>query len=108
MSKEATQELLMGAVMVLLAYAAYRHFKPAPAKAPAQAKMAQPSQGFAAGEPSPSSTYTGSPYTSLTDLLTGTTHDIGEFQGRNYLNEISDPLEPVNPYDGIKLVNRPW
>ena len=88
MSKEQTQELMMGAVLVVLAYALYRHFKPSKvaSKAPATA-------GIMPGEPAPKSygDYTGSPITSMLDLLAGTVTDIGAYQGKNYLDDISDP-----------------
>lgn len=106
MNKETTQELMMGAVLVMLVYAAYKHFMPAPAKV--ATKTAQPSgqagQGVAIGEPAP---YTGSPFTMLQDLLSGTTHDIGSFQGKNYLNDISE-VKPYNPNDGFKTLVAPW
>lgn len=119
MSNEKTQELMMGAVMVLLAYAAYRHFKPsAPTtRAPAPAKMAPgmaPSvspytAGYAAGAPSPSSSYDGSPFTSLQDIMQGSTHDIGGYQGRNYLDEIAEPIvSGYNAGDGFKTLVAPW
>jgi len=94
MNKEATQELMMGAVLVLLAYAAYRHFTANNAP-PTAGEPAAPRQGIASSLlPSTTKRPTTqarmpSPYTSLTDLLSGTTHDIGAYEGRNYLDEIS-------------------
>lgn len=98
MNKDALQSLAMGGVLVVLAYAAYSHFRPATAaKRPAQATGG--TVGASAGLPSwmtstpqAQAPYTGSPFTALENLFTGVTEDVGEFQGRNYLNEMASPL----------------
>lgn len=97
MTKDDIQDLAVGAVLVVLAYAVYRHFKTAPAAAPA------PRAGVAVGEPPPS------PFTTLQDLLSGTVQDIGSFGGRNYLNEIADPgLNGNQGRDSIVMPGALW
>ena len=98
MNKDALQSLAMGGVLVVLAYAAYNHFKPATAaKRPAQGAggAVAPSMGVPDYMTSPQQTkapYTGSPFTALENIFTGVTEDVGAFQGRNYLNEMAAPL----------------
>lgn len=104
MNKEATQELMMGAVLVLLAYAAYRHFSQAKPPSIAAPTTPRPTTSGGAGggktnmpnlaptAPWAQPAAAPSPFTSLANLLTGTTHDIGGFQGTNYLNTIAEPM----------------
>ncbi len=85
MNKDQINELLMGAAVVALAYALYKHFKPGANAAASPAPAVAPAQvgggaAFAYGEPSP--------FTTLTDLLSGTVHDIGGFNGENYLADM--------------------
>ncbi|MGZ4837642.1 MAG: hypothetical protein ACXVZR_03770 [Terriglobales bacterium] len=84
MSKDEVHELLMGAALVALGYALYQHFKTKPATAPMPA-ITTPAQAV---ENNYTTTGPSSPFTSLTDLLTGTVHDIGGFGGTNYLAQI--------------------
>jgi hypothetical protein len=89
---------MMGAAVVALAYALYKHFKPGAAKAaPA---TAQPSGGaaFAYGAPSP--------FTTLADLLSGAVHDIGSFDGQNYLGTIE--AGPVVAGNGPRAPGALW
>lgn len=84
MTKDQVQELMMGAALVALGYALWQHFKrPAsPAAATSQAAAQQQAGGaeFAYGEPSP--------FTTLQDLLSGAVHDIGSWNGENYLADL--------------------
>jgi len=94
MNKESLQHLAMGAALVLLAYAAYSHFKtPAPVAkaAPRNTGVVGPMPGRL---PDVQPEYTGSALTRLDDLLTGTTTDIGAFEGRNYMDEMDDDAQP--------------
>lgn len=92
MTKDDVQSLMIGAVLAVLGYAAYKHFKAAPTA------VAPPAgQGAPVAPPSP--------YTSLTDLLTGVVHDIGSYEGRNYLNEMADPL--INGNGGKDSIVKP-
>ena len=106
MKQDDVQSLMMGLVMVALGYALYKHFKPgttAPGAAPRPAQgPGGTSQSFAYGEPSP---YTGSPFTALSDILSGTVIDVGSYGGRNYLNEISDPM--LNGNGGRDSIRKP-
>lgn len=84
MSKEELNDLMMGAALVALGYALLQHFKQPAAALPAAgmpspggAAAAAGGPAFAAGEPSP--------FTTINDLLTGTVHDLGGYQGQNYL-----------------------
>lgn len=84
MTRDDIHDLALGAALAILGYALYKHFQ--------------------AGQPLPASTATAvtavennyttsgptSPYTSLTDLLSGTVHDIGGWQGHNYLAGLED------------------
>lgn len=88
MKKEAMQEVAMGAALLLLAYAVYRQFRPAAGRS------------VAATSKPKNQVYTGSPLTAVTDVYTGNVYDVGGFGGRNYLNEIADPL--VSGYDDGK------
>jgi hypothetical protein len=81
MTRDEINDLVLGAVVVVLGYALYKHFKAQqPAAAPSQ-------QQIAIGEAAGNGNTTGpaSPFTTLQDLLTGTVHDIGGFGGTNYL-----------------------
>jgi len=109
MNKESLQHLAMGAALVLLAYAAYSHFKtPAPA-----AKAAPRNTGVVGPMPMPMPSrlteeqpeYTGSPFTRLDDLLTGTTTDIGSFQGKNYLDDMENDYTE-SPLSSVVLPGR--
>lgn len=83
MNQSEVHDLMLGAVAAVLVYALYKHFKPgasaatAPAVAPVQTGGGA---AFAYGEPSP--------FTSMTDLLTGAIHDIGGYDGQNYLADM--------------------
>lgn len=83
MSRDDVNDLILGAVVVVLGYALYKHFKvqaPAASSTPTQ-------MGIAVGEVTGNATTSGptSPYTSIKDLLSGAVHDIGGFDGKNYL-----------------------
>ena len=91
MTNEDMKSLILGTALVVAGYAIYRQFKPA-ASAPAAG------QGIAPGEPAPS------PYTTLNDLLSGAVLDIGEWGGRNYVNEMADPL--INGNNGKDSIVR--
>lgn len=83
MNKDQIQELMMGVAVVALGYALYKHFKPGAAVATKAAAVSTASAGgpaFAYGA--------SSPFTSMKDLLTGTVHDFGEYQGENYLADM--------------------
>jgi hypothetical protein len=87
MTREDIHDLALGAVLVVLGYALYRHFK-------AQPLPAGPTpQQIAIGETAGNANTSGpnSPFTTLNDLLTGTVHDIGGFGGENYLALLEEP-----------------
>jgi hypothetical protein len=102
MTKDDIQDLLVGAVVVALGYALWRHFKPAQAVVAAPPAPTGPRTGVTVGAPSPSA----SPFTSLTDLLSGAVHDIGGYQGRNYLDEMADPV--LQGRDSIVVQEALW
>lgn len=109
MNKEAVQNLMVGAVMIVLGYAVFQHFRkpaaPGAAPRPAQGPGGT-AQSFAPGAPSP---YTGSPFTAVFDLMSGTTQDVGSFGGRNYMNDMADPMLNGNGgRDSIVLPGAPW
>lgn len=84
MSKDEMHDLALGAALVILGYALYKHFKagqPLPASTAAAVNAVE--NNYTTSGPA-------SPFTSLTDLLTGTVHDIGGYQGHNYLAELED------------------
>lgn len=89
MKKSDIHDLMLGAVVVVLGYALYQHFKTAPSSQPYTPYGKTP-MGVNVGETvgGANSDGSASPFTSLRDLLTGTVHDIGGFNGRNYLAEI--------------------
>lgn len=89
MNKDQVQELMLGAVVAVLAYALYKHFK-APAAGQPSTPYGQKPMGFAVGEPTAQSRP--NPFTNLNDLLTGAVHDIGGYQGQDYLATMGDPL----------------
>lgn len=94
MTREEINDLVLGAVVVVLGYALYQHFKaqqPAAGAAPTRASVAV---GEAAGNANTSGL--NSPFTTLQDLLTGTVHDIGGFDGTNYLALMEAPT--VKPW----------
>ena len=108
MSKDAVQNLMVGAVMIVLGYAVIQHFRkpaaPGAAPRPTQGPGGT-AQSFAPGAPA----YTGSPFTAMADLLSGTTQDVGSFGGRNYLNEMADPMLNGNRgRDSIFVAGAPW
>lgn len=84
MSKDDMEQLMLGAVIAVLGYALYKHFNPSSA-GPAPTS----SLGVAVGEvASNGNTGPVSPFTMLENLLTGTVHDIGGFDGTNWLAQI--------------------
>lgn len=93
MSKDATQDLMMGAVVVVLAYAMYRHFKPAsaPARAPVGSSTApRPSSGVS---------WTNDPTgpTTLWGYINGDPV-ADNWIGKDYLSMIApSPLEQLTP-----------
>lgn len=98
MNKDAVQDLMTGAVVVVLAYAMYRHFVKAPgasaSKLVPQAMMPRPQ---AVNVP------VASPYTTIYDYMAGGLVDYGAFDGRNYLAELETGGQrpprngPINP-----------
>jgi hypothetical protein len=91
MSRDDIHDLMLGAVVVVLGYALYKHFKQPAAPAPSPATIAI---GEAAGNANTSGP--NSPFTTLQDLLTGTVHDIGGFGGTNYLAIMEE--QPITRY----------
>jgi len=77
-------DLALGAALIVLGYALYKHFQ---ASQPLPASTAT---AVTAVENNYTTTGPTSPYTSLTDLLSGTVHDIGGWQGQNYLAGLED------------------
>ena len=77
MNKDQIQELMLGAAVVALCYALYKHFRP---DAPKKRAAGAGGPAFAYGAPSP--------FTSMRDLLTGTVNDMGAFEGQTYLTDI--------------------
>jgi hypothetical protein len=78
MNKEQIQELILGAAVVALGYALWKNFK----------GSAKVSTKTAAGGVTVAPYGAVSPFTSLTDLLTGTVSDIGAYEGVNYLGQL--------------------
>jgi hypothetical protein len=95
MKRDDVHDLMLGAVLVVLGYALYKHFNPTSATT---APAAQTPMGIAVGEVASNATTSGpkSPYTSLQDLLAGAVHDIGGFGGTNYLAMLEGPT--INPW----------
>lgn len=79
MNKDEIQELILGVAVVALGYALWKNFKGG-----AVAVGTKSSAGGVTVAPYGAV----SPFTSLTDLLSGTTHDIGSFNGQNYLAQM--------------------
>lgn len=110
MNKDQINELLTGVAAVALAYALYKHLKPgssgavvpspAAIKAAAAdaAQAAQAGPAFAYGAPSP--------FTSMTDLLTGTVNDMGSWQGVDYLATIEEAPKVYG--NGPRVVGGYW
>jgi hypothetical protein len=88
MNKEQINELIMGVAVVALGYALWKNFRPG-----AAAQVATK-----AGAPSP--------FTGMTDLLTGTVNDTGAFEGVNYLAQI-ESAAPVYG-NGPRVAGRYW
>lgn len=84
MTRDDMHDLALGAALVILGYALYKHFQagqPLPASTANAVKAVE--NNYTTSGPT-------SPYTSLTDLLSGTVHDIGGWQGHNYLAGLED------------------
>jgi hypothetical protein len=90
MKRDDIHDLMLGAVLVVLGYALYKHFNPT---STTTAPAVRSPMGIAVGEVMGNATTSGptSPFTSLKDLLSGTVHDIGGFDGTNYLAMLEGP-----------------
>lgn len=116
MKRDDMNDILMGVAVVALGYALYRAFKPAAAPAPRNAGVVGPGAQtqmpvYQGPQQQQAPAYTGSPFTALTDLFTGAVHDIGSYGGRNYLNEMADPIisGTAPPRESIRVdMDRPW
>jgi len=84
MTRDDMHDLALGAALVILGYALYKHFQAG------QPLPASTSNAVGAVENNYTTSGPTSPYTSLTDLLSGTVHDIGGWQGQNYLAGLED------------------
>lgn len=79
MTRDDMHDLALGAALAILAYALYKHFQgsqPLPASTAAAVNAVE--NNYTTSGPT-------SPFTSLADLLTGAVHDIGGYNGQNYL-----------------------
>ena len=80
------QDLLMGAAVIALGYALYTHFRPASASTPIRVQTASAASTAAGGAAFADGQV--SPFTSLFDWFSGTTIDVGAFDGVNYLADM--------------------
>ena len=105
MSKDKVQELLIGAVVVVLGYALYKHFQAAPAATarpatqtptgPAVGAFAPYSDRYGGAQPAYQPFDDKSPYTTISDPYQGTI-DTGAFEGHNYLASLEG--QPMSPF----------
>jgi hypothetical protein len=92
MSREELHDLLLGGVLVVLAYTLYKHFKQPVSTQPNPVQTAVNNAVSNATTSGP-----GSPFTTINDLLNGAVHeDIGGFGGTNYLALMEAPT--VQPW----------
>jgi len=104
MNKDKVQELLIGAVVVVLGYALYKHFQPAPVATQPRASTT-PQTGPGVGGFNTIPRYEApqqqqwqpfddkSPYTTIYDPYQGTV-DTGAFEGHNYLASLEAAQSP--------------
>jgi hypothetical protein len=84
MTRDDIHDLALGAALVILGYALYKHFQSGqPLPASTANAVTDVENNYTTSGPT-------SPFTSLTDLLSGTVHDIGGYQGQNYLAGLED------------------
>jgi hypothetical protein len=109
MNQNQVQELIMGAALVALSYALYKHFKPgankSPTSTPAPYSPLATTYGPTVGAPYDVNSPAG--YMKLVDLLKGTVGDIGSYNGQNYLMTPDDPWNNGGR-DSVFLPGAPW
>lgn len=110
MSKEQIQELMMGAALVALGYALYTHFKKpggvttTPKTTPAPYS---PLTTMGTVQTSPYNSASVAGFMKLSEMLTGTTVDVGAYQGQQYLATPDDPYNNGGN-DSIVLPGALW
>jgi hypothetical protein len=102
MSKDTLQELLMGAAIVVLGYALWKHFKAGQGAAPA---------GILPGEFNPNQ-QAAKPF-SFADLISGTTNENAalaswSYHGQDYLSALTPTISGVAPQSVVKTGGGYW